>query len=584
MAPCRSLIRTHVPIALGAAFALLSIACSDDRSDAGPHPDESQPLPTNVGEDAPINLTYVCGNRFVVSNSYRVPVSVTYRVVGSGEEGTAELEAAPDIDPAMSEVMIETRARGTVEVFFQGKPVVARTNDGAACGAAGAISADVVSASVSESGQWTAPFFWPIIAVHMILLPDGKVLTVGRKGVPQVWNSATGAFTASPSPAWLFCSGHALLSDGRVLFAGGHISDNHGLPNITVFNGSGGWSSSGQMARGRWYPTATTLGNGDVVVIAGRDQSATDVPLPEIWSNGSVRQLTGASYVWPYYPRSFLAPDGRIFVAGAPAVSRWLSLTGAGAWKAGPKRLHGARNYGSAVMYDDGKIIYAGGGYTLASAEIIDNNPTADQKWHDTGSMANARRHLNLTVLPTGEVLATGGVGGTLFNDTNKGVHAAEIWDPGTGQWTTLASDAVTRGYHSTSLLLPDGRVLHSGGGDGAGAPQQNNAEIFSPPYLFRGSRPTITDSPGQVGYGDQFRIETPNAGTITKVSLIRTGAVTHAFDENQRFQRLTFIADASGLTVKAPTSSNRAPPGYYLLFILNGNNVPSVGKFVRLF
>jgi galactose oxidase len=234
------------------------------------------------------------------------------------------------------------------------------------------------------------------------------------------------------------------------------------------------------------------------------------------------------------------------------------------------------------VMYDEGKILYAGGAYTTNTAETIDLT-AASPAWHWTDPMANARRHLNLTVLPTGEVLATGGVAGTGFNDTNLGVHAAELWDPGSGHWTTLASSAITRGYHATSVLLPDGRVLHSGGGDGAGAPQQNNAEIFSPPYLFHGSRPTITTAPGQVGYGDQFRVETPDASAITHVSLIRTGAATHAFDENQRFQHLTFTADANGLTVKAPSLPNRAPPGYYLLFILNGSDVPSVGKFVRL-
>jgi hypothetical protein len=125
--------------------------------------------------------------------------------------------------------------------------------------------------------------------------------------------------------------------------------------------------------------------------------------------------------------------------------------------------------------------------------------------------------------------------------------------------------------------------VLHRGGGVGAGAPQQNNAEIFSPPYLVRGARPTIGSVPDHVAYGAEFRVATPDAGAVTSVSLIRTGAATHAFDENQRFQRLSFTADAAGLTVKAPTSANRAPPGYYLLFILNGSAVPSVGKFVRL-
>ena len=195
--------------------------------------------------------------------------------------------------------------------------------------------------------------------------------------------------------------------------------------------------------------------------------------------------------------------------------------------------------------------------------------------------MAFARRHHNLTVLPTGEVLATGGVAGTSFDDVSQPVRAAEIWSPGTGtgpgNWTTLSSNAVTRGYHGTSLLLPDGRVLNAGSGEGAGAPSEKNAEIFSPPYLFAGARPTISSAPASVGLKTTFRLGTPNAAAITKVSLIRLGAVTHAFDENQRFMRLSFTADATGLTVTAPTSSNRAPPGHYMVFILNGSGVPSV-------
>jgi hypothetical protein len=197
--------------------------------------------------------------------------------------------------------------------------------------------------------------------------------------------------------------------------------------------------------------------------------------------------------------------------------------------------------------------------------------------------MAHARRHLNLTVLPTGEVLATGGVGGTTFNDVSAGVHAAELWDPKTGEWRTLASSAITRGYHASSLLLPDGRVLHAGSGEGAGAPDQRNGELFSPPYLLRGPRPEITSAPSDVAYGAQFRILTPQAGAITQVSLIRLGATTHAFDENQRFQRLTFTPDATGLTVTAPSSSNRAPPGHYMVFILNAAEVPSVARIIRI-
>jgi Domain of unknown function (DUF1929) len=442
-------------------------------------------------------------------------------------------------------------------------------------------TAIALTSTSTEGGSWTAPFDWPVVGVHMILLPDGKVLTLGRVGQPYVWDPATGTFTLSPSPAWLFCSGHNLLPDGRVLFAGGHISDHHGLPNITMF-GASGWTSSAAMARGRWYPSTTAMGNGDVVIMAGEDQQAATVEIPEVWSNGSVRQLTGAPQVFPFYPRAFVAPDGRLYYAGAAGQTRFLSLEGTGSWSPGPPRLYPGRNYGSAVMYDDGKILYAGGGYTTNTAEVIDLRE-GSPAWRWTDPMAFARRHLNLTVLPTGEVLATGGVAGTTFNDISTGVHAAEIWNPTSGHWATLASDAITRGYHASSLLLPDGRVLHGGSGDGAGAPNQRNAEIFSPPYLFRGARPTITGGPSDLTYGATFRLETPDAASITHVSFIRLGAVTHAFDQGQRFQRLAFTVDGDGLQVSAPDGGNRAPPGYYLVFILNGADVPSVGKIVRI-
>jgi galactose oxidase len=569
-------------LALTGGIVLASAGCSDDRSNAGPRAGDPLPADVDVGQDAPVDLSYVCGNRFLVSNAYSVSIGVTYRVVGSGEEGTVEVAAAPSIDPAVSEQFIETRTKGTVQIFLGGKPLVARANGGVPCTLATPTPA-FLTATATASGQWTPPFSWPIVAVHMMLLPGGRVLSIGRNGTPQVWNPATGAFISVPSPARLFCAGHALLSDGRVLFAGGHISNNHGLPNITYFLSPNTLTSGNPMAHGRWYPTATVLGNGDVAIIAGRDEAGAVVTIPEVWSNGSVRQLTGASQSLPYYPRAFLTANGSLYDAGPTAVTRFLSVSGSGSWKNGPTHLYGAREYGSAVMYDDGKILYAGGARTTNTAEVIDLNQSAPV-WRYTVAMAFARRHHNLTVLPTGEVLATGGVAGTAFNDLSTGVHAAEIWNPQTEQWTTLASNAITRGYHGTSLLLPDGRILNAGSGDGAGAPDQLNAELFSPPYLFRGARPTISSAPSEVGYGDQFRILTPDATAITHVSLIRLGAVTHAFDQNQRFQRLGFTADATGLTVTAPSSSNRAPPGHYMVFILNGNDVPSVARIVRLF
>jgi hypothetical protein len=565
------------------AMALAISACSDERTGSGPRPPGASPTDPEIGEDAPINLTYVCGNRFVITNAQRFPITVTYRVEGSEEEGTADLAAAPLMDPAITEQIIEVRTTGAVQVFAGDRFIVTRANGGAPCLADAPLA--MASLTGEEAGEWSAPFPWPIVAIHMALLPDQRVLAVGRLGTPQVWDPVAGTFTAVPPPAWLFCAGQTLLPDGRVFFAGGHIAYDYGLPNTTLFNPADNtWTSSIPMARGRWYPTTTTLANGDVLILAGRDQASLQVTVPEIWSNGTLRQLTSAAKPLPYYPRAFLSPKGTVFIAGQDVFTRFLVTTGTGVWKGGPKHLlTTARDYGSAVMYESGKILYAGGSRTTNTAEVIDLN-AASPTWQWTGSMAFARRHLNLTALPTGEVLATGGVSGTTFNDNTKPVYPAELWNPGTGQWTTLSSNTVIRDYHGTALLLPDGRVLVAGGSEKAGLPSQKNAEIFSPPYLFRGPRPTTSDAPATLQYGQSFRILTTDPGSIAKVTLIRLATVTHAFDQNTRMMRLGFTADAEGLTVTAPSSSNVAPPGHYMLFIVSGSDVPSVAKIVQLY
>jgi hypothetical protein len=507
-------------------------------------------------------------------------VQVTAAVQGATLSGTTTV-GTDNSGVATFTNLVLAGAAGNYTLTFSAPNVAAAQSDAIALTSGGGGGGGGGGGSAT-TGEWTAPFDWPIVAIHMMLLPNGKVLSIGRTGTPQVWDPASGNFTPMPAPAWLFCAGHSLLADGRVLVAGGHISDGHGLPNISLFDASSGWTSSVQMAKGRWYPTATTMGNGDVVITAGTDQDSLDVLTPEVWSNGSIRELSGAQRLLSWYPRAFLVASGELYVAGGAQQTFFLSTNGTGSWRTGPKRQFGGRNYGSAVMYDDQKILYAGGAFSTNTAETIDLG-AASPRWEFTTPMAHARRHLNLTVLPTGDVLATGGVGGTAFDDVTKGVHAAELWSPQTGQWTELASNSITRGYHGTTLLLPDGRLLNAGSGEGAGAPDERNAEIFSPPYLFKGPRPTISSAPESIGYGSQFRVETPDAASITHVAFIRLGAVTHAFDENQRFQRLTFTPDANGLTVQAPTEPNRAPPGHYMVFILNGSDVPSVAKIVRI-
>jgi hypothetical protein len=190
--------------------------------------------------------------------------------------------------------------------------------------------------------------------------------------------------------------------------------------------------------------------------------------------------------------------------------------------------------------------------------------------------MAFPRAFHNMTMLPDGNVLVTGGNGSLDGSDSTTAIAAAELWSPVTEKWQTLAPASVPRLHGSTALLLPDGRVLVAGG---SGSTQ---AELYSPGYMFGDRRPVITYAPPAVQYGSTFTVDTPDAALITKVSLIRPGAVTHGLDQDQRYLSLAFSAAAGVLSVQAPASANLAPPGYYMLFIVTSTGVPSVASFVQ--
>ena len=433
----------------------------------------------------------------------------------------------------------------------------------------------------------------PIVQVHLHLLPTGKVLSWGGPDslIPNtyIWDPTSGAFSVVVPPSELFCAGHSFLPDGRLLVAGGHIMNDLGinglgLPNTNVFDpATGTWQALPKMAKGRWYPTNTTLPNGEVLTLAGTDETGKNVTVPEVWDGKQWNPLPTVELGLPYYPRMFVAPDGRVFYAGEEQQSRYLDVT-AGTWSNGPLRKFGGRDYGSAVMYEPGKILYVGGGDPpTSSAEIIDLNQP-DPAWSYTGDMAFPRRQTNATLLPTGDVLVTGGTGGLGFNDLAGAVRAAELWHPETGTWRTLASATTARIYHSTALLLPDGRILYTGSGDGGGSPNEPTYELYSPPYLFNGPRPVITsDLPPRADYGSTQLVKTPDAAKIAKVTFIALGSVTHAFDQNARLVPLSFSAVAKGISITLPASRTAAPPGPYMLFLVNTEGVPSEGKIMLL-
>ena len=262
-----------------------------------------------------------------------------------------------------------------------------------------------------------------------------------------------------------------------------------------------------------------------------------------------------------------------------------------GAWVAVGQRSVENAEYAPSVMFDVGKVIYIGGGSTTNVVEVIDLN-VPKPAWTLVSPMKFRRRQHNATILPDGTVLVTGGSDGSGFNDLGKNaVHIPELWDPKTGVWTEMAPEAVDRCYHSTAVLLPDGRVFSGGGGEYAPsngvsnlpADTHANAQLFSPPYLFKGGRPKITKAPLRVAHGEKFSVETPDANAISEVTLLQLGSVTHSFDQNQRINFLAFQTGPNRLTVTAPPSGNVCPPGHYMLFTLNHQKIPSEAVIIQI-
>ena len=506
---------------------------------------------------------------------------------------------------------------GDLGIAGQGNHTIEFTAPGVSA-TSGTIAVSALDNKAAD-GHWDLPVAWDIVPLHMTLLPTGKLLAWGREelgggmGQPRLWDPATSPAAAITvaNDTMLFCAGHGLMADGRLMVSGGHKADDEGLDVTNIFDpATESWVAGlPKMAHGRWYPTVTTLPDGRMVTVAGQDSASNVVRIPEVWENGQWVELPGADIVEvPYYPRNFIDPtNGLVFMAGERRQSRWLDVDGSvagerGQWVNGP--VHDwpfNRDYGSAVMYESGQILYVGGGGYLGwdtpdeksgapteTAEKIDLT-VGSPSWTDAGSMSSPRRHHTATVLPDGQVLVTGGVSGGGFNNEPTGVRAAEIWNPSTNDWTVLASNAVNRAYHSVSILMPDGTVLHGASGD-ANIPGTSNPyparrshEIFSPPYLFKGARPAVTDAPATVSYGQDFTVTTPAAGQITHVRWIRLGSVTHAFDANTMALSLDFTAGDGTISVTAPPNANVAPPGHYMLFVLNRNGVPSSGRIMRV-
>jgi hypothetical protein len=455
------------------------------------------------------------------------------------------------------------------------------------------VSRAPVGAAPDQVGKWSAPRQLGIVGVHGAVVHTGKVLFYsGSEGeaagsVARLFDPATNQVrtVSIPFEHPAFCSGVTVLSDGRVLVAGGQVdlTIGAGVRDVSIFDPvTESWSRGSRMVKARYYPSVVELPDGRVLAVAGSDEDLQDVPELEVYDPATDRWTllpSSASQISPTYPRLSLLPDGKVLRAGELRQTRQLDLT-TNTWTNVARMKYGSRAAGAAVLLPGlTKVLYAGGTKGLAAtntAEVIDMSASAPA-WRNTAPMNAARANLNLVLLLDGNVLA---VGGGRVPPYGTAVRQAELYDPSTGKWKLMAAQQAQRTYHSTAFLLPDGRVISAGSDFGF---QAETYEIFSPPYLFKGPRPAIDSAPGSVGYGQSFGIGTPDESDIERVALVRPGATTHAADFDQRYVELAFSAGTGELQAIAPGSGSEAPPGYYMLVIVNSSGVPSVARFVHL-
>jgi hypothetical protein len=465
-------------------------------------------------------------------------------------------------------------------------------------------------------GQWTTlPYEMPINPVHVGLLHTGKVVVIagteaGADEIPvaAVWDPQAGTIIVQELLWDIFCSGMAALPDGRFLVAGGTTNYNpfEGEYRASVFDpATEQFVQVEDMAHGRFYATVMALGDGRVMTFSGADEFGNNnntVELYTVGSGWSPEYPAPAGWTAPNYPRLHLLPNGKVFFSGSYPSSALFSPSSKTWTLDVAKTVYGKkRKAGSSVLLplraQDGyaaRVLIMGGQeptFPMATetAEIIDFS-VRHPAWRMIAPMSAPRVQMNAVILPTGKVLALGG--SAINEDESTASLAADLFDPASETWAPAGVATYARLYHSVALLLPDATVWVAGSNPDFGT-YQKQMEIYSPAYLFTtddggnvipAPRPVITSAPAEIGYKRTFSIETPDSADISSVVLVRLGSPTHAFDQEQRLIDLSFSESAPGiLTATAPPKGYIAPPGYYMLFILNQAGTPSVAKFVHL-
>ncbi len=469
---------------------------------------------------------------------------------------------------------------------------------------------DPVEPAESQSmGRWDSRTVMPHVPVTAANLPDGRVLTFAsnqRTSFPNgpeftyaaVWNPSTGTVTeVNWNQHDMFCGGTVLRADGRFQVMGGR----NVVRRSSIFNWQNNtWSRSADLNDPRWYTSSLILPMGDLFTVSGSGGENT----AERFNGSTWRKYSNINWspisthpslesLWT--PFVFVAPDGRIIHAGPTKNLHWLDPEGNGSLVSAGVQLPGTwyPKDAAIAMYEPGKLLVAGG-LATGSSETPTNLAATINLYTDpptvtpVAAMAHLRRFANGIVLPSGEVMVVGGnTSGQKFSDAGS-VLAGEIWNPRTGQWRTVAGMTVPRNYHSVALLLHDGRVMAGGGGlAGNAAVDHADLEVYHPPSHFTATgaeavRPALSDAPSLIGHTGRFTVRgTPG---LRRFAMIRMASVTHGLTTDQRYFSPSFGESTPGVYELSPHNNpNVMLPGYWMLFGLNADGVPSRSRIIQV-
>lgn len=471
------------------------------------------------------------------------------------------------------------------------------------------------SAGTAAPSTWSALKQLGLVPVAAAHLSNGKLMLWSSRDPMNYGGDYGRTYTSLLEPTTLtatdtlvsytshdmFCPGTANLPDGRIHVSGGGSSQKTSLYNPT----SNVWTVGAPLNIARGYQGSVTLSNGGVMTYGGSWSGGVGGKTAEVWTEAAGWRVvpnlpdsvlfTGDAagvYRSDNHGWFFATGAGRVFHAGPSRTMHWIDTAGDGAVTSAGVRADGDAMNGNAVMYDVGRILMVGGALSYEGtpatnkASLIDirNGVTV----RSVAPMAYTRATHNSVVLPNGQVVVIGGQAvPRLFNE-DLAVLTPEVWDPRTESFTALAPIAVPRVYHSVALLLPDGRVMSAGGGlCGACSVNRNNLQVLVPPYLLNPDgtsalQPQIVKVASQASLGQTLRVKTDSA--VSSFALVRMSSVTHSVNNEQRRVPLAFQSlSATSYQVNLALDAGVVVPGYWMLFALTPNGVPSKAAIIRI-